>query len=60
MTSEDSVLMRRRASHQDDLTIGNPTLTGLKRDSFLINLTFYHVTDNVAPDVMHDILKGMR
>ncbi|KAK0140170.1 hypothetical protein N1851_022924 [Merluccius polli] len=59
MTSEDSVLMRSRASHQDDLTIGNPTLTGLKRDSFLNNLNFYHVTDNVAPDVMHDILEGI-
>ena len=59
MTSEDSVLMRSRASHQDDLKIGNPTLTGLKRDSFLNNLKFYHVTDNVAPDVMHDILEGI-
>ncbi|KAK0137993.1 hypothetical protein N1851_025801 [Merluccius polli] len=54
-----ALLMRSRASHQDDLTIGNPTLTGLKRDSFLNNLKFYHVTDNVAPDVMHDILEGI-
>ena len=32
--------------------------TGLKRDSVLNNLSFYHVSDNVAVDIMHDVLKG--
>ncbi|CAM4578218.1 unnamed protein product [Leuciscus chuanchicus] len=41
-----------------DLETDNPSKTGLKRDSVLNSLSFYHVTDNVAVDVMHDILEG--
>lgn len=34
-------------------------MTGLKRDSVVNSLSFYHVTNNVAPDIMHDILEGV-
>lgn len=37
----------------------NPSMTGPKRDSALNSLTFYHITDDTAPDVMHDILEGV-
>lgn len=33
--------------------------TGSKRDCSLNKLLFYHVTDNVAPNIMHDILEGV-
>lgn len=59
LTLEDSSLLRNALTHERDLTIGNATQTGLKRDSFLNRLNFYHVTDNFAPDIMHDILEGI-
>ena len=34
-------------------------MTGVKRDSILNQLNFYHVTDNVVPDIMHDNLEGI-
>lgn len=58
-TSEDVMLLRDIYSHEADLLIGNPTETGLKRDSVMNNLISYHVTQNVAPDIMHDILEGV-
>ena len=33
--------------------------TGLKRDSVLNNLSFYQVSDNVAVDIMQDVLEGV-
>ncbi|KAK0132606.1 hypothetical protein N1851_032474 [Merluccius polli] len=52
-------LTRTVNTHQTDLDLANPSLTGLKRDSVLNRLSFYHVTHNVAPDIMHDILEGV-
>ena len=35
------------------------TTYGLSRDSILnSSLFFFHVTDGLAPDIMHDILEG--
>lgn len=51
--------MRDASTHRADLETDNPTKTGLKKDSVLNSLSFYHVTDNVAVDVMHDILEGV-
>lgn len=58
-TEEDLALLRDANTHRADLETDNPSKTGLKRDSVLNSLSFYHVTDNVAVDVMHDILEGV-
>lgn len=58
-TMEDPSLQRNKESHLSDLAQNNPSETGLKRQSVLNNLKYFHVVDNVAPDVMHDILEGV-
>nr|XP_057925469.1 uncharacterized protein LOC131127529 [Doryrhamphus excisus] len=58
-TLEDPAQLRNIHTHQADLQLASLSNTGLKRDSELNNLSFYHVTDNVAPDIMHDILEGV-
>ena len=59
LTLEDPALLRDRNSYEADLHTANPSQTGLKRDSVLNNLSFYHVSDNVAGDIMHDVLEGV-
>lgn len=58
-TVEDLSVMRNRVNYHSDLLQNNPTETGIKRECSLNKLQFYHVTDNVTPDVMHDILEGV-
>ena len=58
-TQEDSKVLRDVDSHKADLETNDPSKTGLKRDSVLNSLSFYHVTDNKAVDIMHDILEGV-
>ncbi len=58
-TREDLALLRDANTHKADLETDDPSKTGLKRDSVLNSLSLYHVTDNVAVDIMHDILEGV-
>lgn len=51
--------MCNRINYHSDLLQNNSTETGIKRRCSLNNLQFYHVTDNVTPDVMYDILEGV-
>jgi len=41
------------------LRTADSSKTGLKRDSVLNNLSFYQVSDNVAVDIMQDVLEGV-
>lgn len=59
LTLEDPALLRDRSSYEADLLTADSSQTGLKRDSVLNNLSFYHVSDNVAVDIMHDVLEGV-
>lgn len=34
-------------------------MTGIKTSSCLNSLNYFHVTDNICVDVMHDILEGV-
>lgn len=36
-----------------------PSLFGVKRDSILNSLQFFHVTEGLPPDPMHDLLEGV-
>ncbi|KAL0157413.1 hypothetical protein M9458_048659, partial [Cirrhinus mrigala] len=56
---EDPLLLRNKDGHHSDLVQSNPTETGLKRQSILNDLKYFHVTENVTPDIMHDILEGV-
>lgn len=35
------------------------TITGIKEDSCLNALEYFHVTENVGVDIMHDVLEGV-
>lgn len=56
-TSEDLSLLRDTDNYQADLHENNPSGTGVREESVLNDLHFFHVTDNVAPDIMHNILE---
>lgn len=58
-TVEDQLSLRNKHNYNADLFLNNPTETGIKRECSLNRLQFYHVTDNAAPDIMHDILEGI-
>lgn len=59
LTLEDPALLRDRNSYEADVVTADSSQTGLKRHSVLNNLSFYHVSDNVAVDIMHDVLEGV-
>lgn len=59
LTLADHALLRDVQSNEADIHTVNPSQTGLKRDSVLNDLSFYHVTDNVAPDIMHNVLEDV-
>lgn len=59
-TIEDPSAMRDKTNYISDCLLHNQFQTGIKRENSLNKLLFYHVTDNVAPDIMHDILEGVR
>lgn len=58
-TSEDQSLLRDTDNYQADLHENNKSGTGVREKTVLNDLHFFHVTDNVAPDIMHDILEGV-
>ena len=35
------------------------TTYGLNRDSILNTLSYFHVTEGLPPDIMHDVLEGV-
>lgn len=58
-TVEDPLLLRDKVNYQSDCLLNNSTEYGVKRECSLNKLQFYHVTDNITTDVMHDILEGI-
>lgn len=56
---EDQSLLRDTDKYQADLHENNKSGTGVREESVLNDLHFFNVTDNVAPDIMHDILEGV-
>lgn len=39
--------------------LNDPSSTGIKHDSCLNTLTYFHVTEGVCVDIMHDVLEGV-
>ena len=57
--NDDLVELRNRDNYSQHVELNNPPLTGIKEDSCLNSLNFFHITDNVCGDVMHDVLEGV-
>ncbi|RXN36123.1 hypothetical protein ROHU_003222 [Labeo rohita] len=58
-TKEDVTLMRNEVNHAEDVRHANLSETGVRRDSVLNNLSYFHVTHNQVADIMHDLLEGV-
>ena len=56
---EDKKTIRTKTNVESDLELGNVSQTGLKFSCELNKLNYYYVTDNLAPDLMHDFLEGL-
>lgn len=56
---EDSSLLRNKENIQEDVITSNPPVTGVWRSSILNQLSYYHVSENFAVDIMHDIFEGV-
>jgi len=62
--TDDCLELRTREQYLQQLKcLQDGTLTtkdcGIKRSCLLNNLQYFHITDNVAVDVMHDLLEGI-
>lgn len=58
-TEENRSLLRTRRSYENDLQINDFALTGIKENCLFNAVPSFHVTENYAVDVMHDILEGV-
>lgn len=56
---EDDVERRTRENYQQHVRCNDPSSTGVKEDSCLNKLQYFHVTENTCVDIMHDILEGV-
>lgn len=59
MTMEQRDLLRTPENYEQDLRTENLQRTGIKTGCCLNELTHFHVLDNFAPDIMHDVLEGI-
>ena len=55
-TTENAELLRNIQNYQEDLRSQDSSQTGVKIESIFNELPYFHVTQNYAPDIMHDIL----
>lgn len=51
--------LRNIQNYNDDIALDNSKLTGIIEFSIFNDITDFHVTQNHAPDIMHDILEGV-
>ncbi|XP_038580037.1 uncharacterized protein LOC119906766 [Micropterus salmoides] len=57
--NEDDLEKRDRHNYQQHVVLNDVTVTGIKQDSCLNTLEYFHVTENVGVDIMHDVLEGV-
>ncbi|XP_063382362.1 uncharacterized protein LOC134668830 isoform X1 [Cydia fagiglandana] len=58
-TVESVCTLRNKDNYTKDLISNDPTGTGVYGDSIFNTLPTYHVTENMAVDIMHDIFEGV-
>lgn len=56
---EDLSKLRTMTNYRTDLNVDSLSSTGLKFESILNELPYFHVTHNVSFDIMHDLLGGV-
>ncbi|KAF0029348.1 hypothetical protein F2P81_018453 [Scophthalmus maximus] len=56
---EDNVVKRNRENYEQHVRFCNPSSTGVKGNSCLNSLQYFHVTENTCVDIMHDVLEGV-
>jgi len=52
-------MLRNKTNYDEDISINNITLTGLKELCVFNQINSFHAAQNFAIDIMHDILEGM-
>lgn len=58
-TTENVNKIRNRENYKTDLETNYPYLTGIKSNSVLNKIESFHVTENFAVDIAHDIFEGV-
>lgn len=56
---EDEFEKRNKENYQQHVALNEGSMTGIKQDSCLNSLEYFHVTENVCVDIMHDVLEGV-
>lgn len=59
MHEEDINCMRNVQNYSEDVVTMNFIETGIYKDSFLNQITSFHVTKNYCIDIMHDLFEGI-
>ncbi|XP_054087725.1 uncharacterized protein LOC128922130 [Zeugodacus cucurbitae] len=56
---EYSDSLRNNTNYELDITLNDPAVNGIKYNSVFNSLSFFHVTDNISCDIMHDLFSGV-
>lgn len=56
---DDKVEMRTRQNYTEHAILCDASATGVKENSCLNTLKYFHVTENICADIMHDVLEGV-
>lgn len=59
LCTENNLFRRNIDNYQTDLELKTLSLTGIKTSSIFNDIPNFHVTKNVCPDIMHDVLEGV-
>ena len=59
MTEEVASLVRTRESYDVDLKLRDPKSTGIYKECVFNKLSDFHITENQAADIMHDIFEAI-
>lgn len=59
LSTQNDDLLRTVNDYNDDLIINNVSLTGIKEPCVWNSLKTFHATNNLAVDLMHDLLEGV-
>ncbi|XP_074112292.1 uncharacterized protein LOC141535999 [Cotesia typhae] len=58
-TLEDPRLIRDNNSYDTDVSLKDPSSTGIKQNCIFNRLSSFHIFDNVVVDIMHDFIEGV-
>ena len=56
---ENVSLLRNPDNYEFDMSLNNPSLTGIKENCVWNKIQGFHVTKNTSFDIMHDLLEGV-